>query len=297
MLKMKDRTNHDRSYLIKNVPSFKPFLLHICEKEHIFRSVLSPSIGYDFLATIAIPLYISFEMPSNRDQKRDRPCSVVEVGQRFEEFALPITNQAISLYTDGSKEDHESPVGAAVFSRDLGIVLKHKLPAGASIFSAEVWAIYQSLIMVESANKHKAVIFSDSKSVLDAVTSSTGKKCSNYLIPLIKLKYHSLSAEGFSIQLVWIPSHVGIVGNEEADAAAKRAARNGHKFHIRICTSPSKDAWRLNFAHCWRKRFVRRVLCIFRISFIYHLSRGSINSRFAGSKSSPLIELDQTTTI
>jgi len=88
--------------------------------------------------------------------------------------------------------------------------------------------------MVESAKNHKAVIFSDARSVLDAVSSSSGKKYVNYLIPLIKLKYYLLSAAGFSIQLVWIPSHAGIAGNESADATAKRAARNGHKSKFKI---------------------------------------------------------------
>jgi len=104
-------------------------------------------------------------------------------------------------------------VGATVFSRDLGIILKQKLPANTSIFSTEAWALYQSLIMVESSRKQKAVIFSDSKSVLDAV-SFFARTCDNYLISLFRSKFHSLSASGFLIQLVWIPSHMGIIGNE-----------------------------------------------------------------------------------
>jgi len=131
------------------------------------------------------------------------------------------------LYTDGSKRDDDSPVGAAVYSRDLGLSLKHKLPANTSIFTAEAWAVYQSLIMVESSGECKAVIFSDSKSVLEAFTSYSAKSYSNYIIPLIKSKFHSLTKSGFLIQMIWIPSHVSIVGNKMADAAAKRAALHG----------------------------------------------------------------------
>jgi len=42
MLKMEARTQFARDYLIKNVPSFKLFLMHVCEKDRVFRSVLPP---------------------------------------------------------------------------------------------------------------------------------------------------------------------------------------------------------------------------------------------------------------
>jgi len=78
--------------------------------------------------------------------------------------------------------------------------------------------------------------------VLEALASHTTKSCSNYLIPLIRSKYHSLIKSGFSIQMVWIPSHVGIDGNELADAAAKRAAIHGRKPKFKI---PHTDQYSL----------------------------------------------------
>jgi len=52
MLRMEARTQSARNYLVKNVPSFKSFLTHICEKDRVFRSILPPSLGHDFLTTI-----------------------------------------------------------------------------------------------------------------------------------------------------------------------------------------------------------------------------------------------------
>jgi len=108
MLRMEAKTQSARNYLVKNVSSFKSFLTHICEKDRVFRSVLPLSLRYDFLATILVPPYMSFDMSSDKARRRDRPCSVAEVRQRFEEFASSITDQATSLYMDGSKKDRSN---------------------------------------------------------------------------------------------------------------------------------------------------------------------------------------------
>jgi len=96
--------------------------------------------------------------------------------------------------------------------------------------------------MVESSGKSKAVVFFDSRNVLDAVSSFSSKICDNYIIPLLRSKFYSLSASSFQIQLVWIPSHLGIKENEMADSAAKRAAINGRKPKFKV---PHTDLYSL----------------------------------------------------
>jgi len=122
-------------------------------------------------------------------------------------------------------------VGAEVYSPELDIAIKHKLPLETSVFSAEAWAVYQALILVESSSYPEAAIFSDSKSVLDALSSFSFKSSSNYLIPLIRDKFHTTTDNGFTIRLAWIPSHVD---NEKVDSLAKQAASNGRKPKFKI---------------------------------------------------------------
>jgi len=95
-------------------------------------------------------------------------------------------------------------------------------------------AIYQALILIESTSPLVATIFSDSRSVLDALSSSSFKSCNNYLIPLIRDKYHSLVQGGISIRFAWIPSHLGIPGNERVDSFAKQAAFSGRKPKFKV---------------------------------------------------------------
>ncbi|GBN71265.1 hypothetical protein AVEN_229713-1 [Araneus ventricosus] len=66
-----------------------------------------------------------------------------------------------------------------------------------------------------------SIIYTDSLSVLrslDSVHDHTHPLVFNVLDILEKL-----ASQGFIIYLCWIPSHVGIIGNEQADKAAKSA--------------------------------------------------------------------------
>ncbi|XP_029680875.1 uncharacterized protein LOC115246299 [Formica exsecta] len=49
----------------------------------------------------------------------------------------------------------------------------------------------------------------------------------NYIIYAIKQKLHQIKTAGFEITIVWIPAHMGILGNETADYLAKKAIIKG----------------------------------------------------------------------
>lgn len=94
----------------------------------------------------------------------------------------------------------------------------------ASIFTCEAIAIIYALKQSFSIDKTKISIFTDSKSVLQAILSKRNFHHRSHLIwEILKLLYelHQLDK---SIQLFWIPAHVGIPYNEEADKAAKFTA-------------------------------------------------------------------------
>ena len=71
----------------------------------------------------------------------------------------------------------------------------------------------------ESDDDH-FIIFSDSLSVL---LSLHNMKIDNPLILKLLEKLHHLSCAHKTIYLCWIPSHIGIRGNEAADIAAKES--------------------------------------------------------------------------
>ena len=116
------------------------------------------------------------------------------------------------MYTDGSKyEEHAAWV--VVTANDI---FSKRLLNRASTFSAEVEALHMALRSIQISQK-KEFIFVDSKSVLEA---SENMKLDNPNIFDIVMLHHEVVRSNIVI-FCWIPSHIGIAGNEKADEAAK----------------------------------------------------------------------------
>ena len=118
------------------------------------------------------------------------------------------------IYTDGSKED--SKVGCAVISDNHSNM--QRIPDDQSISTAEVKAIDLAVDFISTCDaNNKFIIFSDSLSVLKAINHTSSK---NPQIQKLLEKCHELLAYK-EIVLCWIPSHIGIQGNETVDKQAK----------------------------------------------------------------------------
>ena len=120
------------------------------------------------------------------------------------------------IYTDGSKLNNTT-TSAAIINKTIQKT-KH-LPKEASIFSAEIYAIHLALDLISENKNSKYIIFSDSKSAIIAIKN---KKTDNPLIENLLEKFNQMSNNHETI-LCWIPSHIGIHGNELADTTAKTA--------------------------------------------------------------------------
>ena len=119
------------------------------------------------------------------------------------------------IYTDGSK-DGEKVTSAAILDGEL---YQFRLPNNSSIFSAELKAIDLALNHIEQDAYWRYIIYTDSLSVMQALE---GEKTDNPLIVSLLEKLSRLCNRA-DIVFCWLPSHVGISGNEEADKAAKDA--------------------------------------------------------------------------
>ena len=133
--------------------------------------------------------------------------------QNFQELQSRLSDYQ-HIYTDGSKV--EDKVGCAFISGNHHE--KIRLPDGSSIFTAESKAIDMALdYVLNNSLENKFVIFSDSLSVLKSLNHTASK---NPKIQNVIEKHHELSKTK-EILFCWLPSHVGIKGNEAADVKAK----------------------------------------------------------------------------
>ena len=95
------------------------------------------------------------------------------------------------------------------------------LPSNSSVFTSELVAISKALCYAEVGSEALHLILTDSLSSLLALRSFYP---SHPILQDISARLSAMDQTGKSVQFCWIPSHVGITGNERADAAARRAA-------------------------------------------------------------------------
>lgn len=124
-------------------------------------------------------------------------------------------------YTDGSVQQDVQTAGAA-FTCNAGSG-KVRLTNGASTLQTELVAIKSALEHALTHSDKGIVIHTDSKTAIQALANPHVKDNIFLTTSVLKLM-QELSGRGRSVSLNWIPSHVGIVGNERADILAKEAA-------------------------------------------------------------------------
>lgn len=176
---------------------------------------------------------------------------------------LPVTYKAILseimssfnphqiLYTDGSKE--ENNVGCAVVTSNTTIG-RYKLPVIYSIFSAELHAILEAVRYINQEDQpSEYLICTDSRSAFDSIKNYS----KHPIVTKIRGIIDELQRNGHQIFFCWIPSHIGIVGNERADNEAKNTVTDTNTIDLYIPPSDItnyinqqlKDEWE----HRWQQ--------------------------------------------
>lgn len=145
---------------------------------------------------------------------------------------------SITWYTDGSKTNHG--VGAGVYCKKPRVNISVSLGEYSSVFQAEVHAI--ELCIRENLrmgySNRKIFILSDSKAAILALHSYQFKS---------KLVWDCLKvlkelANRNIVTLVWVPGHMGILGNEAADLLAREGSEASFTLPTPFCGIPLSTA-------------------------------------------------------
>lgn len=170
------------NFIIKNSPLYEAYRKNILVARRMHTSILPPSFMQDYKTSCTKPEVFRFKLDltsqaqqsANSSISSNMPKEVIKahnINCFFLEQTAELRDNAQVFYTDGSKTDDDTHVGAAVYSPTLKLKLKHKLPGQTSIYSAEAWAMDLALTAAIHFPKPKVVIFSDSDSVIKASDS------------------------------------------------------------------------------------------------------------------------------
>ena len=152
------------------------------------------------------------------------------------------------IYTDGSKQ--EERVGAAAFFPDQpGEAVSARLADGSSIFSAELEGILMAIRKIKKMERRTKnfAIYIDSLSAVDAVKNKCYKN--SRLLKIYDL-IRNIQSHVY-ITFVWVPAHVGILGNESVDKIAKSALTKAVR-DKQICWSDLKPKINTYLNYTWQ---------------------------------------------
>ncbi|KAE9534168.1 hypothetical protein AGLY_008675 [Aphis glycines] len=128
--------------------------------------------------------------------------------------------------------------------------IKHKLPTITNIFTAENYAILEAIKLANSLQTNNFLIISDSLSVLTALKNPWPRS------EITQITQSELINTQKTFEFMWVPSHVGIKGNEMADEAASLASNIPHNSTIDKISSYDiftsvKNKILLSWQHHW----------------------------------------------
>ncbi|UYV71655.1 hypothetical protein LAZ67_8004009 [Cordylochernes scorpioides] len=174
-----------------------------------------------------IVLYEADIMPLKDRRSYNLPKYINKIKKYLKQLSLEIINNipknAITIYTDGSRDELGHTGSGCLIKTTNGIEkMNRRNPDFCSVFRSELIAIYEALKSIRNTNYQDIWILTDSRSAIQHLSHTgelrdkVGRNIIGYLQKLSKtLKIH----------LQWIPSHVGIEGNEAADVLAKKGTK------------------------------------------------------------------------
>ncbi|GFV45113.1 RNase H domain-containing protein [Trichonephila clavipes] len=179
-------------------------------EEHFLKNVFNPQEG--------LPrVHFKPEMGAHTSKNQDPP-------EYLRQLALEIINKipatAMQIYTDGSKDEQNS-CGSGIFIKapNCSHNIKIRNSDFCSVFRSELIAIDEALRIIKTMTSPDEIwILCDSRSAIQHLSDWTNVGDKTSVSILKNLKELSQQHE---IYFQWIPSHIGLFGNDTADLLAK----------------------------------------------------------------------------
>ena len=156
--------------------------------------------------------------------KRKEEYTVQELKQMADESVGKIETEVI-IFTDGSTDGSQNKGGAGVYIKDRRTDQEMRLCYAAgeicSSYGAEGVALLRALEWIQNNKPSSATICTDSMSIHRALANDDWKDAQDWVRKIKELSYILET----TVTILWIPSHCGCEGNEEADRLAEEATK------------------------------------------------------------------------
>ena len=203
---------------------FKPIYMKV---KDIFLERIPSAISVPVASSVPPwaydPIVLDTSLHEKVSKKLDSPHFILSTClERMSSYSY-----SLHIYTDGSKINDRT--GCAFYVPFLRYEKKFRLTNNSSVFQAELIAILKAFEFLVEKPPRQCTIFSDSLSALQALNDD----CPCPIVQEILYYNYCLYNRGVLVTCVWIPSHIGISGNEYVDRLAKDALSFvRHSFHI-----------------------------------------------------------------
>ncbi|GBM23621.1 putative RNA-directed DNA polymerase from transposon X-element [Araneus ventricosus] len=141
---------------------------------------------------------------------------------KLRKFRVKVESEFSDFFIQEEGVPQGSVLSVTLFILKINNILK-QLPTSVRVFKAEIAAVLLALEKISDCLERKFIIYNDSLSVLESLKSFYMHSHHHPLVLNVLHLLNKLASRDFNILLCWVPSHVGIVGNEKADKAAKLA--------------------------------------------------------------------------
>lgn len=143
--------------------------------------------------------------------------------QAFFELIHNKYSDYIDIYSDGSHDPNGISSGASFVIPKLNINFSVRLSGLMLIDSCELYGIFSAVKEAARLNLDKILIISDSQNALKEIQLRLSNPRPHPLLKKLVLEVIKLMDRDSSVVFIWIPSHMGIRGNELADSWARNA--------------------------------------------------------------------------
>jgi len=207
----------------KNKYGFKPILTRVTEFLNGKDIIIPRNVPLPFPKWHIARPYVDLTLNGNISKSDPEIiCKVISL-----EFINSWVNY-LHVYTDGSKEDKYCT--AAFYVPEFKIQCGERLEEHCNNFEGELVAILKALIWIYDKQIERTVIFSDSLSALQSIRSLRDN--GSCILKEIFYQLYQFQNSGLEVTLAWIPSHVGIPGNEIVDKIAKDSHKKPITVHV-----------------------------------------------------------------